>query len=247
MTKKPAVALVTGSARRIGAEIAKTLHAAGMNLILHYHASKHDAEKLCQQLNELRSHSAVMIAADLTAPIKKLNQLIHLAAKAWGQLNVLVNNASSFYPTIVGKVDEAAWEDLFSTNVKAPFFLSQAAQPFLKKSKGCIVNICDIHAQKPMRNYAVYCAAKAGLVGLTQALAKDLSPDIRVNGVSPGAMIWPEGENTLTSQQKKIILSKIPLARHGSPKDIADAVCFLVHANYVTGQICSVDGGRLLG
>jgi len=248
MTKTPAVALITGAARRIGAEIAKKLHATGMNIILHYNTSKNAAKNLCEELNSQRKNSAIILSADLTSSVDKLNNFIQLAAKSFGRLDVLVNNASTFYPSKIGQVDEAMWEDLFATNLKAPFFLAQAAKPFLKKTKGCIINICDIHGEKPLRDYAVYCTAKSGLITLTKALAKEFAPQIRVNGVSPGAIIWPEGESKLTASQKKMILKKIPLARHGSSSDIAETVCFLVQdATYVTGQIWAVDGGRLLG
>ncbi|MDX1900747.1 MAG: pteridine reductase [Gammaproteobacteria bacterium] len=247
MKKIPAVALVTGAARRIGAEIAETLHGAGMNVIVHYHRSKREAEQLCKKLNTRRPGSVYALSQHLTTSVDQLNVFIKEAAQYWGRLDVLVNNASTFYPTKLGRVKESAWEDLFASNLKAPFFLSQAAHAYLKKSKGSIINICDIHADKPMRDYSVYCCAKAGLVMLTKALAKEFAPHVRVNAVSPGAILWPEGKSMLTASQKKSILSKIPLARHGSAKEIANSVLFLVQsATYVTGQIIAVDGGRSL-
>lgn len=248
MKEKPSVALVTGAARRIGAEIVRTLHAAGMNIILHCHTSEREAHVLAKKLNQRRSDSVCVLSCDLTQPVIYLNQLIQLAIKKYGKLNVLVNNASSFFPTLIGQVSESDWDNLFATNVKAPFFLAQAAYPHLKKTKGVIINICDIHGKKPLRDYAVYCSAKAGLILLTQALAKEFAPAVRVNGVSPGgAMLWPEGKNQLTAEKKRFILNKIPLRRQGSARDIAKTVYFLIKdADYVTGQVWDVDGGRCI-
>ena len=191
-----------------------------------------------------RANSAVALPADLLN-VLEMNELVHKAAEAWGGLDILVNNASRFHKTHVGLVTEEIWDDLLNSNLKAPFFMAQAAVPHLKKNQGCIVNIADIHGETPMRDYAVYCMSKAGLIMQTKALAKELSPEIRVNAVSPGAIAWPEGENNLTNELKQKIIQRTALGRHGSPHDIAKAVLYLVRdADYVTGQIIEVDGGR---
>lgn len=236
--------LITGAAARIGAEIASTLHEAGMNIVIHYRSSADKASKLCNTLNDKRENSASIIQADLLQT-GTLNNLVEQAAAIWGGLDVLVNNASSFYPTPVGEITEAHWDDLMGSNLKAPIFLSQAATPFLKKSKGCIINIVDIHGYRPMKEHPVYCAAKAGLAMLTQSLAKDLGPDIRVNGVAPGAIMWPASE--LDAGIQASILERTSLKRQGAPEDIAKAVRFLVFdAGYITGQVIPVCGGRSL-
>lgn len=238
------VALITGAARRIGAEIARILHQSGINIVLHFHTSGEEAKTLCSEFNALRAHSAIALAADLFN-LSEMNELVHKAAKVWGRLDILVNNASRFNKTHIGSVTEDTWDDLLNSNLKAPFFMSQAAAPHLKKNQGCIVNITDIHGETPMRDYAVYCISKAGLIMQTKALAKELSPEIRVNAVSPGAIAWPEGENKLTNELKQKIIQRTALGRHGSPSDIAKAVLYLVRdADYVTGQIIEVDGGR---
>ncbi len=241
------VALITGAARRIGAEIATHLHAAGMNVVLHYHTSKREAEQLCELLNQKRQNSAVVMACDLQV-VSELKLLLAQAVSAWGQLDVLVNNAAQFYKTVLQDLTETAWDDLMQTNVKAPLFLSQAAAPFLAETKGCIVNITDIHGERPMRDYLIYNISKAGLIMLTQVLAKELgSLNIRVNGVSPGAIIWPEDENKISSAIQHKIIARTALQRHGHPSAIAKAVWYLVNdADYVTGHIMVVDGGRLL-
>jgi len=237
-------ALVTGAARRIGAEIARRLHAAGYNIVLHYHRSAVDAEALCHELNATRADSVRLLRADLLE-IGKLSELVRQAAEFWDGLDVLVNNASGFYPTPFGMIAEAQWDDLLGSNLKAPFFLAQAASPFLRKRKGCIVNIGDIYAEHPLKDYSVYSLAKAGLVAMTRALAKELAPDIRVNGVAPGAILWPEHDVDIAKQAE--ILARIPMKRAGDVSDIARAVVFLVEdAPYVTGQMLSVDGGRSL-
>lgn len=239
------VALITGAARRIGAAIVTTLHAAGANVVIHYRGSEDDAMKLADRLNELRAGSALIAQADLCHKAA-IDELISTTIKWSGQLDVLVNNASSFYPTPIGQITEEAWSDLVGANLKAPVFLCQAAAPYLRKTHGNIVNIVDIHARRPLHDHHVYGAAKAGLVMLTQSLAKDLAPAIRVNGVAPGAIAWPE--SGMTDSVKENIISQIPLGMAGQPSDIADAVLYLVRdATYVTGQIIPIDGGRSIG
>jgi pteridine reductase len=240
------VALVTGAARRVGAEIARQLHEAGMNLVLHYNTSENEAMELAAQLNQERPHSAIMIHADLSIAENE-KMLVQQAAKEWGRLDVLVNNASKFYRTALGEVTDYAWEDLMTSNIKAPFFLAQAAAPFLGITEGCIVNITDIHAERPLRDYSVYCISKCALVMATKMLAKELGPLIRVNAVAPGSVLWPEGENTLSETEKQKIIDHTTLKRAGTPADIAKAVLFFVKESpYVSGQILAVDGGRIL-
>jgi pteridine reductase len=238
------VALVTGAARRIGAEISRTLHDAGMNIVLHYHHSEAEAIQLCQQLNAQRPSSAVAYKAALGEPDED-KKLIEKAVQAFGRLDALVNNASRFYRTPMGDVTNESWEDLMNSNLKSPYFLSQAAAPALTASKGCIVNITDIHAERPLKTYSVYCISKAGLLMMTKALAKELGPHVRVNAVAPGAVIWPEGENLMTETEKNNVIGQTVLKRHGTPEDIATAVLFLIRdAEYVSGQVLNVDGGR---
>jgi pteridine reductase len=238
------VAMITGSARRIGAAIAAALHAEGMNVVLHYNASEDEAQILCATLNQLRPDSAVTLQGDLLAPeIDK--SLINKAYQVWKRLDLLVNNASRFYRTPFGKVTEYAWDDLMISNLRAPFFLAQAAAPYLAEHKGRIINIADIHAWRPMRNYSVYCISKTGVVMLTKALAKELGPDIMVNAIAPGAIVWPEGENSLSAEEKEAIISKTPLGRSGSANDIAKIAVFLARdVDFMTGEILAVDGGR---
>lgn len=240
------VALITGAARRIGAEIAKTLHEVGMNIVLHYYASEEEAMNLYQQLNKKRHHSALVVRAELLDP-ESGKFLIKQALSAWNRLDVLVNNASRFYKTELGEVTDFEWDDLLNSNLKVPFFLAQAAAPHLRKTKGSIINITDIHGERPLRQYSVYCISKGGLTLMTKALAKEWGPDIRVNAIAPGAVIWPEGENVLSDTEKQNIIDHISLQRIGSAEDIAKAVLFFVRdATYVTGQILAVDGGRML-
>lgn len=237
------VALITGAAHRIGAETARTLHAEGMRLVLHYRASRDAALSLQEELNASRKDSVILVQADLLA-IKGLPKLVEAAISTWGQLDVLINNASSFYKTHMGKVSEEEWNELMGSNLKAPFFLSQAAAPHLKKHQGCIINIVDIHGDRPLKHYPVYSMAKAGLVMLTKSLACELGPDVRVNGVAPGAILWPENIDEVTKQR---IISRTFLKRKGAPHDIARAITFLIRdAGYVSGQIITVDGGRSL-
>lgn len=240
------VALITGAARRVGAEIARTLHAAGMNVALHYHHSQAEAEQLCQHFNQQRAGSAVLLQADLTQT-SLLDELVKKTVHTFGHLDVLVNNASRFYKTDIGSVTDAIWQDLFDSNLKAPFFLAQAAAPYLQETRGVIVNIADVHAARPMRDYPVYCMTKAGLVMMTQALAKELAPFVRVNAVSPGTVVPPEGANTLSEELRNKIINKTALQRYGTAEDVAKAVLFLVRdADFVTGEVITVDGGRSL-
>jgi len=240
------VALITGGARRVGAEIARTLHAHGMNLVIHYRSSKEDAHALQVELEKHRPKSVALARGDLLK-VAQLPAIIEEAAAAFGRLDALVNNASSFYPTPVGAATEEQWEDLIGTNLKAPFFLAQAAAPHLKKTHGCIVNITDIHAERPIKHYPVYSAAKAGLVMLTKSLARELAPEVRVNAIAPGTILWPEGEAEVSEAQKQEMLTRIPLRRSGSPDDIARTTLFLIRdADYINGQVIAVDGGRTI-
>src|SRR3990167_2789638 len=240
------VVVITGAARRIGAEIARTLHAANMNIVLHYHVSEEEAVALCQQLNQKRPASAVALRADLQ-DFESGKAFIQQAADTWKRLDVLINNASRFYRTTFGKITEFAWDDLLNSNLKAPFFLSQAVAPFLSVHQGSILNITDAHIDSPPRDYSVYCISKSGLVMLTKVLAKELGPAVRVNAIAPGVILWPEGENALTKEEKQKIVDKTILLRTGQPEDIAKAVLFFIcDADYVTGQMLSVDGGRIL-
>lgn len=239
------VALVTGAARRIGAAISRCLHAQGVAVAVHYRGSATDANALCAELNALRPDSALAVQADL-ADIDGMPALIHSVAAWHGRLDILINNASSFYPTPLGEITAADWDDLVGSNLKAPLFLCQAALAELRKARGVIINMIDIHAQRPLREHVVYGAAKAGLAMLTRALAKDLAPEIRVNGVSPGAIMWPEGG--MSEETKATILRQVPAGRPGDASDIAGCVLYLVRdATYVTGQIIAVDGGRSIG
>ena len=236
------VILVTGAARRIGAAIVTCLHEHGARLAIHYRGSRDAAEKLAADLNKVRENSATALQADL-ADTDKLPALIAAVLDWGGRLDGLVNNASSFYPTPLGSISEKQWDDLVGSNLKAPLFLAQAAIDPLRRSAGAIVNIVDIHAQRPLRNHAVYGSAKAGLAMLTRSLAKDLAPHIRVNGVSPGVILWPE--NGMSDVVQESILRQIPLQHAGKPRDIAACVLYLLRdASYVTGQIIAVDGGR---
>lgn len=237
------VVLITGAAHRVGASMVKTLHGEGANIVLHYRHSRDAAQALADELNNQRINSVQLVQADL-AETPALPKLIEQANKAWGHLDVLINNASSFYPTPVGSVDESQWDDLMASNLKAPFFLAQAAAPALTKNQGAIINIVDIHADRPLKNHPVYCMAKAGLVMMTKSLARELGPHVRVNAVAPGAILWPEG---IDEQGKEEIVGRTALKRSGSPEDIARAVVYLLRdAHYTTGQILAVDGGRTL-
>ena len=237
-------ALVTGGARRIGAELARTLHDCGMNIVIHCRDSREAAEVLADRFNTARADSARVLQLDLDQT-GKLAGLIEDAAAAWGRLDVLVNNASGFYPTPVGTITEDDWSALIGSNLKAPLFLSQSAAPYLAETGGCIINMIDVHAFRPMRKHPVYCVAKAGLAMLTRSLAKELGPAVRVNGIAPGAILWPEHE--MGDDTRKRILQRVALKRSGDPADIARAALFLVRdATYITGHIIPVDGGRVL-
>jgi len=238
-------ALITGAGRRIGACIARTLHAAGAGVVIHYRASAEPADALAAELNARRAGSALTVRADLLETGGFTDILAGIVEQT-GRLDILVNNASSFYPTPLASITEQQWDDLIGTNLKAPLFLSQAAAPHLLSVGGVIVNIVDIHATRPLRNHAVYGPAKAGLAMLTRSLARDLAPTIRVNGVSPGAILWPEDD--MSEQIKQNIIGQVPMRRAGAPEDIAGCVLYLVRdAGYVTGQIIAVDGGRSIG
>lgn len=238
------VVLITGGAKRVGAAICRLLHAGGANLMVHYRSSATEARALQAELNEVRADSVALVQADLLN-MANLPALVHDTVQRFERLDVLINNASSFFPTPVGEITESSWDDLMGTNLKTPLFLSQAAAPHLRKTDGCIVNIVDIHSDRPMKNYAVYSTAKGGLVSLTRALARELGPEVRVNGVSPGAILWPEDEGWSDALARQRIVNTTLLKRTGEPDDIARTVRFLVEdAPYITGQIISVDGGR---
>lgn len=242
------VALVTGAARRIGAVTVKMLHQHGATVIIHYRNSETDAKQLCDELNAIRADSCFIQQAELSK-VASLETMIDTVIAKTGRLDILVNNASSFFPTKVGEISEDHWDNLFASNLKAPLFLSQAAAPHLDKTQGCIVNMVDIHAERPLAEHPTYCAAKAGLLMLTKSLAKELGPNVRVNGVSPGAILWPEadGDSAAVNAEHQDLLDKTSLKREGSPDDIAKAISFLVSdAPYITGHIIPVDGGRLL-
>ncbi|HJR73811.1 MAG TPA: pteridine reductase [Luteimonas sp.] len=243
MPSRP-VALITGAAKRIGAQIARRLHASGYDLALHYRNSDAEVRSLVDELETSRSGGTIVLQADL-AEFDRLPELIAQTVGRYGRLDALVNNASSFRPTPIGTATPADWDDLFAANARAPFFLTQAAAPHLKAARGAIVNLVDIYAERPLRGHAVYCMAKAALAMATKSLALELAPEVRVNAVAPGAILWPEGGADDAKQQA--LLSRTPLARVGTPEEIAEAVRWLLQdARYTTGQILRVDGGRLL-
>jgi len=243
-TNNTKCALITGGAKRIGAETVRLLHQNGYRVIIHCRLSRQVADELAQSLNKQRPDSAKVIQGDLNDETIYDN-LIEQAYQCWHRLDVLINNASSFYPTPIGHITPGDWNNLVNSNMKAPLFLAQAAMPYLKQTQGNIVNMIDIHGQRPMKQHTVYCAAKAGLAMLTQSLAKELGPEIRVNGVAPGAILWPD--NDMTEHTKNLILERVTLKRPGQPIDIAKTILFLVRdADYITGQIIAVDGGRTL-
>jgi len=236
--------LVTGGAKRVGAAIVRRLHAEGANVAIHCRSSLHDAQGLCAELNDRRPDSAIIVQADLLEP-ESLPRVIAEVMQQFGHLDALVNNASSFYPTPLDKMDERQWNDLIGTNLKAPLFLAQAAFPELRRRHGCIVNIVDIHADLPMHGHLLYNIAKSGLAGLTRSLAQEMAPQVRVNGVAPGVNIWPESEMWQDEEQRRRLIAHTLLKREGEPDDIAKAVLFLIaDAPYITGQIIAVDGGR---
>jgi len=241
------VALVTGAAQRIGASIARELHAAGCTVLLHCRHARTEAEALAAALNAERADSAVVLQADL-AQLPQVEALACAAVAARGHVDLLVNNASGFFPTPVGTVTDAQWDSLFASNLKGPFFLSQALVPTLRARRGAIVNIVDVYAELPLAQHAVYTMAKAGVAMMTRALAQELGPEVRVNGISPGAILWPAEENPeLGGAKTDALLAQTALKRIGEPADIARAVRYLgLEAGYVTGQVLAVDGGRTL-
>jgi len=242
MTKIKTV-LITGGAKRIGLAVAKYLHQYGFNIIITYNKSKNDAGKVLSILNNNRPNSCAIIQTNFST-IKSYNSLYNKALKVFGRIDVLINNASKFYPTKIDTVNDKNWTDIINTNLKTPLFLSKLFFPELKKRKGSIINIIDIHVNPPLKNHIIYNLSKAGLLALTQSLAKDLAPSVRVNGISPGAIMWPESIN---KKRKKEIISKIALQRIGDPDDIAKTILFLItNGNYITGQNINVDGGRRL-
>ncbi len=244
MTTQPPVALVTGSARRIGASIARTLHAAGYDLALHYRDSASEMHALAAELDAIRPGSVLTLQADLSE-FDRLPELVAKAVGRYGRLDALVNNASAFQPTPIGTTTPRQWDELFASNARAPFFLAQAAAPHLKASRGAIVNLVDIYAERPLPGHTVYCMAKAALLMATQSLALELAPDVRVNAVAPGAILWPEQDHS--DSAKQTMLGRTPLARTGTPEEIAGTVRWLLRdATYTTGQVIRVDGGRTL-
>ncbi|MCE9632969.1 MAG: pteridine reductase [Methylophilales bacterium] len=238
--------LITGGAKRVGAAICRLLHANGANLMIHYRSSEHEAKTLQSELNAARTDSVELIQADLL-DTAALPGLVEAAVQAFGGLDVLINNASSYYPTEIGHIDLAAWDDLTGTNLRAPLFLAQAAAPYLKVRGGCIVNITDMHVEQPKIGYAVYSVAKAGLVTLTRALAKELAPEVRVNAVAPGPVLWPENNLEFDEDYRQTVIGQTLLKRLGEPENVAQAVRFLIQdAPFTTGQVLAVDGGRSL-
>lgn len=237
------VALITGGAHRIGATIARLLHAQGMKLVIHYHTSERAAHALQAELHETRPESVMLVRGDLNNGERLVKNLVFETVEAFGRLDVLINNASRFYPTTVGEITESQWDDIVGTNLKAPYFLAQAATPHLKKANGCIINIADIYGDRPLIGYLVYSVAKAGVIMLTKALARELGPEIRVNAIAPGVILWPESD--LDEMSKQRIISRTPLKRSGDTDDVARTVLFFIRdASFITGQILAVDGGR---
>jgi pteridine reductase len=237
------VVLITGGAKRVGAAICRRIHAAGANLMLHYRASAGEARLLQAELNGARTDSVALIQADLL-DLKAMPSLVEQTVQRFGRLDALVNNASSFYASPIGDITAAIWDDLMGTNLRAPMFLAQAAAPALKRSQGAIVNIADIHADRPLKNYVVYSVAKSGLVALTRSLARELAPEVRVNAVAPGPILWPD-DASFDEVSRQRIISHTLLKREGTPDDIARAVHFLLaDATYMTGETINVDGGR---
>ena len=237
------VALVTGGAKRVGAAIVRRLHREGASVMLHYRGSEREANALRSELNAVRANSVALVQADLL-DLAGLAEIVRNAVNRFERIDALVNNASTFFPTPVGEMTQGAWESLIGTNLRAPLFLSQAAAPHLKKTGGAIVNITDIHAERPLKNYVIYSIAKAGLAGLTRSLARELGPEVRVNGVAPGPIVWPD-DGSFDEVARQRVVSNTILRRTGDPDDIARAVYYLIaEAPYVTGQIIAVDGGR---
>ncbi len=246
MVQHPAkVALITGAARRVGATLAKRLHGAGYNIVLHYNHSADDAERLAAELNQQRSGSVCLIQADLN-DMQAVQSLAVDALASWQRIDLLINNASAFYPTPLTQSSQDQWDELINSNLRAPYFLSAALADALTVNHGNIINLIDIHAQRGLPGYPIYSIAKAGLQMLTYSLAKELAPNVRVNGVSPGPILWPENAAAQTETEQTAILEKTLLKRTGSADDLADAVLYLSQAGYVTGQVIAVDGGKSL-
>ena len=244
MPEHPPVALITGAAKRVGAVIARTLHARGYDLVLHHRNSAAEASALQAELERARPGSTLVLQAEL-AQFDRLPEMIANTIGRFGRLDALVNNASAFYPTPIGSVQPKHWDELFAANAWAPFFLAQAAAPHLRAAGGAIVNLLDIYAERPLKNHSVYSMAKAALAAMTLSLAKELAPQVRVNGVAPGAVLWPEAGKTYADQAA--LIANTPLQRMGTPEDVAEAVRWLLmDARYTTGQIIRVDGGRSL-
>lgn len=237
------VALITGGARRLGAIIARKLHQASYNIVLHYRHSEEEAKSLTEELNAARKNSAVMVQADLNS-MELLPSLIQKGLETWGRLDLLLNNASSFYPTPALNSTQEQWDDLMNSNVRGAYFLAINAAPHIAQHKGHIINIIDIYSQKPLKNYPIYSIAKAGLSMMTKSLALELGPDICVNGISPGTTLWPEGENAVDEERKAKLLEKTALNRKADPMDIANAVLFFANSSTITGQILNIDSGR---
>ena len=237
------IVLITGGAKRVGAAICRRLHAAGARLMIHYRKSAGEARLLQAELNHARAESVALIQADLL-DLNKLPAIVDRTLQTFGRLDALINNASSFFPTPIGEITAQAWDDLIGTNLRAPLFLAQAAAPALRKTQGAIVNIVDIHADRPLKNFVVYSVAKAGLVAVTRSLARELAPEVRVNAIAPGPILWPD-DSSFDELSRQRIVSHTPLKREGEPDDIAKAVYYLIaEATYVTGDTISVDGGR---
>ncbi|GMV29886.1 MAG: 3-oxoacyl-ACP reductase [Rhodanobacteraceae bacterium] len=243
MTDIRPVALVTGGARRVGAQIARSLHAAGYDLALHCRHSRGELDELVTALEQQRPQSVLALQADLNN-VEMLPDLVDAALERFGRLDALINNASTFEPTPLSSATPAQWDALLASNARAPFFLAQAAAPALANACGCIVNLVDIYAERPLARHPIYCMAKAALLMMTRALALDLAPQVRVNAIAPGAILWPESGKSGTEQQA--LLARVPLARCGSPDDIASAVLWLLRSPYVTGEVVRIDGGRSL-
>jgi pteridine reductase len=233
---------LTGGAKRIGKTTCKHFHDEGFNIIFHYNSSDKEANEIKESLNSIRKDSCFVIQADFNDK-SSIERLAEGVAEITDELAVLINNASSFYPTPIEQASQNEWDDLMATNATTPLFLTQALLPFLKKAKGCVINISDTLAPSGIKNFSLYSGAKSALEGITKSLAKELAPDIRVNAISPGAILWPEDED-LTEEQQKERLSKVPLGRIGSPEDISSVAVFLTDAKYITGQVIKVDGGR---
>ncbi|MCF7981828.1 MAG: pteridine reductase [Pseudomonadales bacterium] len=240
------VALITGAAKRIGAALARSLHQSGFNILIHYGSSKKEAVALQAELESLRPNSALCLCANLSQ-LSELTQLGQKALCAWGRIDVLINNASRFYPTELDHFTLSQWDELINTNLRAPLFLSQALAKTLKQHHGCIINLVDIYAERPLKNHPIYSISKAGLGMLTKSLALELGPDVRVNGIAPGAILWPENVSGLSQTDQQTLLQRTALKHQGDPEDICKATLFLINqAPYMTGQILNLDGGRTL-